>query len=182
MNFKKLAVIFSVIFLSFGFVPASHAQVTSNSATVALSYTQSEALTVSATPGSISFTQVDNQNASASGPISVTTSWNFASNHSVTTAAYFASTKALSGPGAVNSIMVGNLYAKINAGAPAACNTTQAAVVAATAGASCPVVFTNASATGNSNHTDSVLLSISAPSAITPDSYTGTLTISAQAN
>src|SRR5690242_6386627 len=66
------------------------ASVSSNPQTVNLTLTIGETLTLSVTPGSVSFPAPDiNGNSTASQPISVVTTWNFSQSRILVTDAYF---------------------------------------------------------------------------------------------
>src|SRR6266853_4350124 len=178
---KQLAVVGLAVMMSFGPGLAEAQAVSLNSAptTVTLSLTVSESLSVSATPANITFTYNAGA-ATASGPISVTTSWNGTSRTSISTVAWFATGgSALSGPSAIPP---SDVFASINGGTATAC--TQATPSPVTAigltGQFCPLVFTQNLPPQVGTHTDSILLSLAGLPALAAGTYTGTLNIESQ--
>lgn len=154
------------------------AQIPSNVATVNLSMTIQSSLTVAATPANITFNYTGGGNATASGPINITTTWNLGSPEILAVMAYFSSTTALTGP---NSIMVSQVFASANGGGSTACTGTFTnQVPASTPGATC---FVNSAQTvsGTGSENDSLLLSLQNLTP-TPGTYTGVLNISAYAS
>lgn len=172
-----LAVVLSALLIG---APA-FASVTSNPQTVNLTLTIGETLTLSVTPGSVSFPAPDiNGNSTASQPISVVTSWNFSASRILVTDAYFTNPAAAltnSGP-AIPASMV---FASPDGGTAQACTQTESSNPNATAGGSCPRIFSNLSATSGSS-TDSLQLSLRGATGLTPGAYAGVLNFSAFAN
>ncbi len=157
------------------------AQTASNAAAVSLSFTVNGSLTVAATPGAITFTPTDASHATASGPISVTTSWNLqGSGSSIWTVAYFSSSTAALTDGTAN-IPASSVFASINGGAASACTLTNVNVAAAKSGATCPTIFTANGIAAQGTNTGSLLLSLSSPSQFLATTYNGVITISASA-
>jgi hypothetical protein len=103
---KKLVSILTLAVLLFVAIP-TRAQLTSNQANVNLSMTISESVTLSATPANISFTYSPSGGgtATASGPITVVTTANLASGHTVLMVFGWLSstTAALAGPSNIPS-------------------------------------------------------------------------------
>jgi len=167
--------------LAFAFLPQfAFGQVNSNTATVALSMPVNASLTVTATPASISFTPTDSTHATASGPISVTTSWNLTDSDTVETAAYFTSaTSALTNGTSI--IPPSSIKASVDGGTVAVCSQTIAMVTGAKAGATCPAIFTQATAPLTGTSTDTLLLSINHTAPFVAGTYSGIITISASA-
>jgi len=188
---KKLLVVLTALVL---LVPPSIGQaavVTSNVASVGLTMTASESLTVSATPSNITFTlDGAGTTGTASGPISVTTTWFFTTApRTIWTVGYFSTpTQALSGRQGQSLVNIpsSEIIATINGGGrqsvPSPCNLTEANAPASGAGGSCPDIATISAATTQGNETDSILLQVSLPSAVAPGQYNGVLNIVAQSN
>lgn len=146
----------------------------SATASVALSLNVNESLTLSATPPSIAFTYDGVNSATASGPISVTTSWSLDTGHTnLAVYAYFASTTALSGP---QSIPTSEVIAAIDSQGPAACNQSNGQQAPGTA---CNTVYQVANPTQTGTKTDSVTLSLSGTGALLPGTYSGMINFQA---
>lgn len=168
----------AILSLALSGAPAM-AQIPSNIATVNLSMTISESLTVTATPGAVDFSYNGTGAATASGPISVTTTWFFGQNRVLSSAAYFSSTTALSGP---TNISVNNVMGAVDGGAAHACNGTMSTLLpAAPAATNCDPFIVGKSVTGGGTETHTLLLSLTG---ITPGvgTYSGVLNISAYAS
>jgi hypothetical protein len=180
-SFKKVTLVAAALSLSLLSVPQSQAQTTSNSAAVTMTFAVNGSLTVAATPGSIVFTSTDSKHATASAPIAVVTSWNLAvGGGNVFTVAYFASITAALTDGVLN-IPVSDVFASINSGTPGACTLANVNVAAGNPGAICPQIFGGIGVAAQGTHSDSILLSLSSPTAFPVANYAGTITISAQA-
>jgi hypothetical protein len=182
MKAKQWFVVFASLLLLFGpgLAEAQATALNSNQGSVALSLTVSESLTVSATPATITFSAPSGGASTASGPISVTTSWNGTGRTSISTVVWFnTSGLALTGPSA---IAPSNVFASINSGTATAC--TQATPSPVTGigltGQFCPIVFTQNLPPQVGTHTDTILLSMSGLPALAAGTYTGTLNIEAQ--
>jgi len=188
---KRLLVVLAALVL---LVPPSVGQaavVTSNVASVSLSLTASESLTVSATPTSIAFTlDGAGTQAAASGPISVTTAWQFTSTRNVWTVAYFGAPPAAL-TGRIGTTLVNIPSSEISAsitgtsgraGAFAPCTLTEVNAPASGAGGSCPDVATITGAAAQGSETDSILLEVNLPSVLSPGNYTGVINIVSQSN
>jgi hypothetical protein len=178
---RKVTSVIAALTLSLMSVAPSQAQTTSNAAAVSMTFAVVGSMTVAATPGSIVFTATDSKNATASAPIAVVTSWNLAvGGGNVFTAAYFASIPAALTNGTLN-IPASDVFASVNGGAAAACTLANVNVTAATPGAICPQIFGGIGVTAQGSHSDSILLSLTSPTAFSVANYSGTITISAQA-
>jgi hypothetical protein len=158
------------------------AQVTSNLATVNLSMNIGETFTLAASPANISFTYSSGA-ATASGPITVTSSWGLthAANHTIVIDAFFTTpSAALSGPA---NIPASSVFASVDGAAAVACSGTEGNpnMPFATAGGVCPHVLANATEPDLGSSSDTVLLSLSGLSGA-PGNYTGTLNIQGYAN
>jgi hypothetical protein len=178
MKMKRITVL--LITLALCLVPAQAQAVTVNSnvQTVALTMTVGESITLSATPATITFTYDGSNAATASGPVTVTTSWQLASGHtSVYESAYFSSTTALTGP---SSIPTSQFMQKIDGtGTPSACNVSGNFSTTA----SCQPIINTTTVTPLtlSGRTDTLLFSLSGVGILGAGSYTGTINIAAQA-
>ncbi len=176
---NKLAVMLCSLLFALGCVtPIGAAQTNSNTATVALTMSVGNSITISATPGTIAFTpDGTGKLATASGPISVTTAYAVGSSDGLSVNAWFSDPTTALTQGAYK-INTGKVLASINSGATSACNQTVANSNGVN-GATCPNIATVTNA-GVGTRTDSVLLSINNGAAMfAPGSYTGTLTLQA---
>jgi hypothetical protein len=180
--FKQLAVVGLALVMLFGpgLAEAQATALNSAPATVTLSLTVSETVTVSATPANITFSAPNGGASTASGPISVVTSWNGTSRTSISTVAWFNTAgQALAGP---ISIAPSSVFASINGGTATACTQATPAPVTGIGltGQFCPIVFTQNLPPQVGTHTDTILLSMSGLPALAAGTYTGTLNIEAQ--
>jgi len=173
--------------------PAAYGQLNSNSATVTLSATLGESLTVVAAPTSgsaVNFTLVSGSTASVNSAVTMTTSWVMKSSRAnVTLTGYFATpTAALTGTGtSPATIPSSEVLGQVTTGAPTAYTAfTQSPTGTAlgTAGGSL-VLFTQPLSSTNraASRTDTLGLEINLTSQpqLPADTYTGTLNIQAQA-
>jgi hypothetical protein len=180
MSFSQRTwIILSVFALAFMAVPASHAQVNSNVATVNLNAPLAESVTVVAGPGTVNFTLVPNGSAAGSAPVTITTSWALAKTRtSVKLYAYFSSAVALT-DGAGDNIPTSSVTGSVNGGAAAAFTSATAF------GANGMTVFNQAIGVGTYNSThgpDTIALTINTTGLGLPAAtYTGVLNIQAQA-
>jgi hypothetical protein len=185
---KKSWIVLSAFVLAFIFVPASHAQLNSNTATVNLNAVLSESLTVVAGPGTVNFTPLAPTGTTNGVPnVSITTTWVLAkSGASARTTlklfAGFTSAVALT-DGALDNIPTANVLGSVNAGPYSAF--TGAGGTALTVNGNAVTVFTlglGGAGTFNSSRTDTLGLQINTTGLTLPAAtYTGTLTIQAQA-
>jgi len=193
---KKIFSVVALAVLLFMAIPAQ-AQIQSNQASVNLSMTISESLTISATPANISFTYnpASGGTATASGPITVVTSANLASGHTILQVFGWLSstTAALSGPSNIPSSEVfanttGNgQYA--NGGNVPCTGESEGAGALGVDGAQCGSVLgtqdmldgTRAIAAGGAfTVNDSVVLSLANLGPLAAGSYAGTINFEAQ--
>jgi hypothetical protein len=183
-NRKFFAVGVALILLSVS-PRLSAQQLASNTASVALSMNIGESVSVSATPGNISFNySVANGSATASGPISVTTQWSLASTRSsLFTFAGFSSTTGLMGPGST-VIPTSDVFAAYDGGTANPCNGSSGMFPTGQACSAVPLFNAGSGLSGifAGSHTDSILLSLSGLGAIPAGNYAGTLQIVAVAN
>jgi hypothetical protein len=174
--------------------PVAYSQaLNSNTATVALSATLNESLTVTAAPTSgsaVNFALVSGGTATGSAPVAMNTSWIMkGSRSSVTLTGYFTSaTQALAGTGSSPAyIPTSEVLGQVTTGAPTtftAFTQTPGTGGLGTAGASL-VLFTQAVSGTNrsSSRNDNLNLEINLTSQpqLPADTYTGTLNLQAQA-
>lgn len=178
---SKSLIVLSAFLLAFVFVPASHAQLNSNNATVNLNAKMSESLTVVAGPATVNFTPLaPNGPTNGDNPVAITTTWVLGkARTSVKLYAYFAGANALT-DGAGDNIPVANVTGNVNGGGA---NPFTSATVFS--GATGMTVFTQAiggAGTYNSSHADSIALVINTTGLALPAAtYTGVLNIEAQA-
>ena len=177
---KKTWIVLSAFVLSFVFVPASHAQLNSNNATVNLNAILAESLTVAAGPATVNFTLAASGPANGSAPVSITTTWALGKTRSsVKLYAYFSSVNALN-DGAGDNIPTANVTGSVNGGAAAAFTGVTPF------SANGMTIFSSvigAAGTFNSSHgPDTIALTINTAGLSLPAAtYTGVLNIQAQA-
>jgi hypothetical protein len=179
---SKSMMVLSAFYLAFVFVPASHAQLNSNNATVNLNAVMSESLTVAAGPATVNFTPLaPNGATNGDNPVTITTTWALAKTRtSVKLYAYFLTANALT-DGAGDNIPVANVTGNVNGGGA---NPFTGATPFA--GATGMTVFTQAigaAGTFNSSHgPDKIALTINTAGLSLPAAtYTGVLNVQAQA-
>jgi hypothetical protein len=166
---------------------AAFGQLNSTAASVALTATLAESVTVSVTPGTVSFNLVPGGTAVGNAPVAITTTWVLATGRAnVVLDGYFATASAAlttAGPPVVN-IPSSSVFGQMTTGTPTSYTAfTQTAALGPTAGGL--TLFTQALSALNraSTRTDNLSLEINlssqpqAPAA----TYTGTLYIQAQA-
>ncbi len=174
---RKLAVFAVIGLLLLLPVQSAMASTASNVATVALSLTISNSVTISASPASITFDPIT---GAASAPIQITSSWNLqtpSSNFQI--AAWFASPSSALSNGVIN--IPSSQITGSNGGGPLPFTGTDTSVSAAVAGATV-AVLPSTSIPASGNRTDTLTLAITGLSTQAPGSYTGTVNIAAQAN
>lgn len=157
-----------------------HAQINSNLAGVNLNANMNTSLTVSASPGLVTFALVPNGAATGNSVINVTTSWTLKpSAGTVTVYAYFGSAASALTDGAADNIPSSSVSGSVNSGAFGAF--TGASPFAAGSSitlSSWRILGFNRTGT----HTDTLNLSISTVGLSLPAAtYTGVLNIQAQA-
>lgn len=159
------------------------AQVTSTTATVGLTYTVGESISVSATPSSgVTFT-----GTTPSTPnISVTTTWQLATNHAAANVDFFFSSATGALTSGSSNIPASAISLKVDSGSYAPCNANPPSddPVAVT-GATCDSgvnLISAITANPTSSETDTVNLEYNGnPATLAAGSYTGTLNIVAVA-
>jgi hypothetical protein len=174
----RTTVVFTFALL--GWATVAGAQVNSNSATVNLTATLPESLTVSASPTSVNFTLSSSGTSAGSSQISITTAWALlATRSSLTLYAFCSSTTAALTDGSGNNIPSANLTGSPNGGAFSSFTTTSPFGTGTSL-----AIFTQAITTGNLNasRTDTLNLNINTTGLNLPvGTYSGVLTIRAQA-
>lgn len=165
-------------------------QLNSNTATVSLSATLGESLSISATPTSTSFNLIPGGTAQGTAPVAITTTWVLsAARSSVTLTSWFANAgQALtSGGSAPVYIPTSEVLGQVTTGSPTTFTAfTQSPGTGGlgVAGASL-VLFTQAvsNTNRNANRTDNLNLEINLTSQpqLPAGTYTGTLNLQAQA-
>lgn len=161
-------------------------QLNSTSATVTLTATLSESVTVAATPGTVSFNLVAGGTATGSAPVAITTTWVLASGRAnVVLDGYFASASAaLSGGTPTVNIPTSEVFGQMTTGTPTSYTafTQTAALGASGAGLT---LFTQALTASNRNGTRtdnlSLQINLSSQAQLPAATYTGTLYLQAQA-
>jgi len=164
----------------------SFAQLNSNTAIVTLNATMTEALTVAATPSVVNFALANNGTAFGSAPVVITTAWVLgAGRANVVLDAYFANpTAALTTGGATpTNIPTSAVLGEDLMGTPSTYTAFTATGVVGTAGAGLEVFTQPLTALNRAySRTDNLLLEINTTGLVLPaGSYTGTLTLQAQA-
>lgn len=187
---KILGSFLTAALLIAGSGPAAYCQLNSNTATVSLSATLGESLSISATPTSTSFNLVAGGTAQATAPVAITTTWILSSSRSsVTLTSWFANaSQALtSGGSAPVYIPTSEVLGQVTTGSPTTFTAfTQSPGTGGlgVAGASL-VLFTQgiSNTNRNANRTDNLNLEINLTSQpqLPAGTYTGTLNLQAQA-
>ena len=161
--------------------------ITSNAAAVGLTATVTETLTVAATPATLTFALVPSGVAAASGPVSIVTTWVLGSaNSSVELDGYFASATAALTDGAATPYLIpsSDVLGQVTTGTPTTFTPFTGTGVVGTAGAGL-ILFTQAITDANRSATRTDALALEINLTATPQlpagSYTGTLTIQANA-
>jgi hypothetical protein len=172
-----------VVFVSCA--PAFGQALNSNTATVVLTATLGESLTVSATPATASITLVSGGPATTTAPVAMTTTWIMnKSRTSVTLFGYFASATAALTDGAANNIPTSEVLGQVTSGTPTTYTAFTGSGALGTAGATL-TLFTQAISNANrsANRSDNLNLKIDLASQpqLPAGVYTGTLNLQAQA-
>jgi hypothetical protein len=167
--------------------PAAFCQLNSTASTVNLSATLAESLTLSATPGTVTFNLVSGGTASGSAPVAMTTTWVLnASRSTVTLTGYFSSaTAALTSGGTTPvNIPTSEVLGQVTTGSPTTYSPFTATGPVGTAGAGL-LLFNQAITSSNrsANRSDNLNLEINLASQpqLPAGTYTGTLNLQAQA-
>jgi hypothetical protein len=190
MNFPNLKVVARAVAVAVGVIvlssPMAFSQLNSSTTSVSLTATLGESLTVSATPSTVTFALVSGGTATGNSAVAITTTWVVAqSRANVVLDAYFGSTtQALSGGTPVVKIPPSEVFGQVLTGTPTAFTAFTQTGALGTAGAGL-TLFTQAITTANyaATRTDNLTLEINLASQpqLPAGTYTGTLTIQAQA-
>jgi hypothetical protein len=167
--------------------PHAFGQLNSTATNVTLTATLAESLTVSATPNNVSFTLIPGATAAGSGPVAITTTWVVnPTRATVTLDGYFASaTAALTDGGtSANNIPTSEVLGQVTTGTPTAFTAFTQTATLGPAGAGLTLFTQSITSTNRSaNRTDNLNLEINltAQPQLPAGSYTGLLTLQAQA-
>jgi hypothetical protein len=188
-NVKKTALIACALMIPVMQFTAHAASLNSNSPTVALSATLAESLTVSSTVSSVTFTMTNGTTVAGSAAVPITTTWVLLpSRTSVKLYGFFASSTAAltDGYSTPDNIPSADVLGQVTTGVP----TTYTAFSQTASGfgaASASLLLVNQTISSGSanfvgNRTDNLALEIATPASLPAGTYTGTLTLQAQAN
>ncbi|HLH37476.1 MAG TPA: hypothetical protein VKX41_22635 [Alloacidobacterium sp.] len=183
---SSLFALISVVFLAFS--PTASAQLNSNTASVALTATLLEALTVTATPAAVTFNLNAGSTANGLTPVAITTAWVLSPTRStVVLDGYFASASAALTDGGTpaNNIPTSAVLGQVTTGSPTTFTAFTQTAALGPAGAGLTLFSQSITGTNRvSTRTDNLNLQInlSGVPQLPAGIYTGTLTIQAQAN
>jgi hypothetical protein len=173
--------------LLYGLVPVASAQVSSNTATVALTATLGEILTISATPTTESFTLVQGGTATATSAIAVKTTWLLLPTRAnLIIDGYFSSAAAAltDGLATPNNIPTSAVFGTVPTGTPTTATAFTQSAALGPAGAGLTLVTLPLTSTNRAGQrTDNLTLQINLTSLpqLPAGTYTGTLNLQAQA-
>jgi hypothetical protein len=174
-------------FVAFGLSATGYGQITSNTATITLNATLAESLTIAATPTTVNFTLVKGSTATGSSAVAITTTWLLLPTRAnLVLDGYFASAAAALTDGATtpDNIPTSAVLGQVTTGSPTSFTAfTQSAALGPTGAGltlfTVPLTALNRAGT----RTDNLNLEINLSSLpqLPAGSYTGTLTLQAQA-
>jgi len=187
---KKKGFAFSSFLTSlilFSYFPAAFSQLNSNSVNITLNATLGETITIAATPTTVNFTLVAGGTATGNSAVAITTTWVLAAGRAnVVLDGYFSSASAalsFAGP-PVSNIPTSAVLGLVSTGTPTTYTAFTQTAALGTAGTGL-TLFTQALSSSNraSARTDNLSLEInlSAIPQLSAGTYTGTLTLQAQA-
>jgi hypothetical protein len=161
----------------------------SNTATVTLTATLGESLTVSATPSNVTFSLVAGSTANGSAPVAIQTAWVLnGARASVTLTGWFSSaSQAMAGTGSTPQyITTSSIYGQLNSTTGTYTAFTQSPGTGApgVAGASLVLytqAITNSNRTNTRNDNLNLQINLTGQPQLAADTYTGTLNLQAQA-
>jgi hypothetical protein len=190
-RFKKISIAAAAI-VSAALIPATSfaapSPLNSNAPTVALNGTLSESLTVSATVATVNFTLVPGSTVNGSAAIPITTTWILLpSRTSVQLYGYFASSAAALTDGytAPDNIPSSAVLGQVPTGTPTSYTAFSQTATGFGAASASLLLYTQAIALASHNfvgtRTDNLSLEIATPATLPAGTYTGTLTLQAQA-
>jgi hypothetical protein len=174
-----LAVTFSTV--------TANAQLNSTAQSVTLNATLGESLTISATPGNVSFTLINGGVALGSAPVAITSTWLLAPTRAnLVLDGFFASSAAALTDGAAtpDNIPTSAVLGKVSTGTPTAYTAFTQTTALGPAGAGLTLyTLPLTSANRSSTRTDNLNLEINLTGLpqLPAGTYTGTLTLQAQA-
>jgi hypothetical protein len=190
-RFKKISIVATaVVSASLISVPAfAGPALNSNAPTVTLNGTLAESLTVSTTASSVNFTLVPGSTVAGSAAVPITTTWILGpSRTSIKLYGFFASSAAAltDGYSTPDNIPSADVLGQVPTGTPTTYTAfTQTAAGFGAASASLLLYTQQVVQSSNNlvgNRTDNLSLEIATPATLPAGTYTGTLTLQAQAN
>lgn len=188
-HMKKLSLTAAAV-LGFAVVPFNTfaAPLNSNTPTVALSASMNESLSLSVTVNTVNFTLVDGQTVAGSAAVPITTNWVLLpSRTSVKLYSFFASSTAALTDGYTtpDNIPSSDVLGQVTTGLPTTFTAFSQTAPFGASGAGLQL-YTQAISSSSSNfvgtRTDNLSLEIATPTTLPAGTYTGTLTLEAQAN
>lgn len=165
---------------------ANGAVLNSNAPTVALTATLNESLSLSIVNGTIGFTLTNGTTTAGDKSVAITSNWVLnPSRTSVKLYGFFADSTAALTDGGTDKITSANVLGQVTTGAPTTFTAFTQTAPFGGAGAGL-LLFNQAISSSTPNfvgtRTDNLNLEISTPAALPAGTYTGTLTLQAQAN
>ena len=188
--FKRKGLVLCNLFayaILLSYSPAAFSQLNSNSVNITLNAVLGETLTIAATPTTVNFTLVAGGAAAGSSAVATTTSWVLAPGRAnIVLDGYFSNANAaltFAGP-PVSNIPTSAVLGLVSTGTPTTYTAFTQTATLGTAGAGL-TLFTQALSSSNrsSSRNDNLSLEIdlSALPSLSAGTYTGTLTLQAQA-
>ncbi len=186
MKHKTMRLAILAVVVGGGLCGRGYAQLNSSTASVALTATLAESLTVSVTPSSMSFNLVTGGVAAGNVPVAITTTWVLSSGRAnLVLDAYFTTpSAALSGGSPVTNIPSSEIFGQMTTGTPTSMTAfTQTGVLGAANGGLALYTVPLTSSNRASTRTDNLGLQIDLTSQpqLPAGTYTGTLYLQAQA-
>jgi hypothetical protein len=188
-NVKKIALFACALSIPVLQITAHATTLNSNAPTVALNATLAESLTISSTVSTVSFTMTNGSTVAGSAAVPITTTWVLGpSRTSVKLYGFFASSTAAltDGYSTPDNIPSSAVLGQVTTGVPTTFTAfTQTAAGFGAASASLLLVnqpISSGSANFVATRTDNLNLEIATPATLPAGSYSGTLTLQAQAN
>lgn len=168
---------------------AKAASLNSNAPTVTLNATLGESLAISTTLGTVTFALASGSTVTGDAPVPITTSWVLLpSRTSVKLYGFFASSTAALTDGFTtpDNIPSADVLGQVTTGSPTTFTAFSQTASGFGAASASLLLFNQAISLGNLNfvgtRTDNLNLEIATPATLPAGSYTGTLTLQAQAN
>ena len=160
----------------------SQAQTNSNVANVALNAVVSQSIAVSVSAAAVNFNLVPGTGPTTGAPsLTVTTNWSLNGNPTMSLWGYFTSAAAALTDGAGNNIPTANVLGSVNAGGAVAFTATGPFGAAAASNQIYSVGITAATRTGTRNDTLDMSINLTSLPNLPAGTYTGTLSLQAQA-